>query len=140
MCDTPAKEGYKGFRGWLPLPAPRATRPLGDWIDLTYPFSPDVPRVGSFAGPTITRIAEMPEKPLNVTRVETIVHMGTHLDSPRHFFLDGPAMEAVSPERFMGAGVVVRIDKPADGVIEPADLDRAEPGIEPGDIVAIDTG
>lgn len=140
MCDSPAKNGYKGWRGWSPLPALRTGKPLGDWIDLTYPLSPNVPRIGSFAAPKLTRVAEMPAKPLNVTRMEMVVHMGTHLDSPRHFFLDGPAMEAIPLDRFMGLGVVVRIDKSAYGVIEPSDLERAEPGIEPGDIVAIDTG
>jgi kynurenine formamidase len=140
MCDSPERNDYRGWRGWLPLPAPRATTPLGNWVDLTHPLSPDVPRIGSFAPPKITRIAEMPARPLNVSRIETIVHMGTHLDSPRHFFLDGPAMEAIPIERFMGCGVVVRINKPAYGVIEPPDLEHAEPGIEPGDIVAIDTG
>lgn len=140
MCDSPAKSGYKGWRGWLPLPTPRTEKPLGDWIDLTYPLSPDVPRVGMFPAPKFTRIAEMPAQPLNVTHMDTVVHMGTHLDSPRHFFLDGPAMEAIPLERFMGRGVVVRIDKPAYGVIEPADFERAEPAIEAGDILAIDTG
>lgn len=140
MCDSPAKSGYKGWRGWLPLPSTRAETACGDWVDLTYPFSPDVPRVASFAAPTFTRIAEMPEKPLNVTRMDTIVHMGTHLDAPRHFFLDGPSMESIPLERMMGRGVIVRMDKPAYGVIEPEDLERVSPAIEAGDIVAIDTG
>lgn len=139
MCDSPARSGYRGWRGWLALPASRAAVPRGDWIDLTYPLSADVPRVASFAPPAFTRIAEMPDKPLNVTRMDTIVHMGTHLDAPRHFFLDGPAMEAIPLDRMMGRGVVVRIEKAAYGVIEPADLERASPGIEAGDIVAIDT-
>lgn len=140
MCDSPARSGYKGWRGWLPLPVARTDQPDGDWVDLTYPLSPDVPRVALFPAPKFTRIAEMPAKPLNVTHMETVVHMGTHLDSPRHFFLDGPAMEAIPLDRFMGRGVVVRIDKPAYGVIEALDLQRAEPAIEAGDIVAIDTG
>ena len=140
MCDNPAKNGYKGWRGWLPLPARRTEAPLGDWVDLTYPLSPDVPHVGGLAAPKFKHLSEMPEKPINISHMEMAVHMGTHLDSPRHFFLDGPAMEAVPLERFMGRGVVVRIDKPAYGIIEPADFENAEPGIEPGDIVAIDTG
>jgi kynurenine formamidase len=69
-----------------------------------------------------------------------VVHIGTHVDAPRHFFLDGPAMEAIPLDRLMGPGVVVPVDKPAYGVIELADLERASPAIEPGDIVAIDTG
>lgn len=140
MCDSPAKSGYRGWRGWLPLPETRAESGSGAWIDLTHPFSPEVPRVASFAPPVFTRIAEMPEKPLNVTRMDTIVHMGTHLDAPRHFFLDGPAMESIPLERCMGRGVVVRIEKSPYDVIEVADLERAQPMIEAGDIVAIDTG
>jgi len=82
----------------------------------------------------------MPRDPLNVTHVETIVHMGTHVDAPSHFIVDGPTMEAIPLERLMGEGVVVRIDRPPFGVVEPADLEAADPGIEPGDIVAIDLG
>ncbi|MBI3044908.1 MAG: cyclase family protein [Betaproteobacteria bacterium] len=92
MCNSPAKNGYQGWRGWQPVPALRSGKPLGDWIDLTYPLSPGVPRIGSFAAPAFTRIAQMPAKPLNVTRME------------------------------------------------PGDREHASPGIEPGDIVAIDMG
>lgn len=140
MCDSPARNGYKGWKGWLPLPKRPAGQPQGDWVDLTYPLSPEVPRVGMFPAPKFTRIAEMPARPLNVTRMETVVHMGTHVDSPRHFFLDGPAMDAVPLERLMGPGVVVHIEQHPYGVIGPAELERAEPRIEPGDIVAIDSG
>jgi arylformamidase len=140
VCDSPAKSGYRGWRGWSPLPATRIDTARGDWVDLTYPLSPDVPRVASFAAPTFTRIAEMPAQPLNVTRMDTIVHMGTHLDAPRHFFLDGPSMEAIPLERMMGRGVVLHIEKAAYGVIEPADLEHASNRVEAGDIVAIDTG
>ena len=140
MCDSPASNGYKGWKGWQPMPARPAGKALGAWIDLTYPLAPGTPRIGSFPPPVFTRIAEMPARPLNVTRMDMVVHVGTHVDSPRHFFLDGPAMESVPIDRLMGPGVVLRIDKPAYGIIEPGDLERAAPAIEPGDIVAIDTG
>lgn len=140
MCDTPAESAYKGWRGWMPLPAAKPGKPLGEWMDLTHPLSPEVPRVGMFPPPKFTRIAEMPAKPLNVTHMEMVVHMGTHLDSPRHFFMDGPAMEAIPLDRLMGPGVVLRIDKPPYGVIGPDDLEHSGPAIHAGDIVAIDTG
>ena len=140
MCDDPAKSGYRGWRGWCPVPDRRPDTPVSDWVDLTYPLSPEVPHIGGFPVPKLTRIADMPERPLTISRLEIVVHMGTHVDSPRHVFLDGPAMEAVPLERLVGSGVVVRIEKPAYGVIEPADLEHAEVPIEPGDIVAIDTG
>jgi kynurenine formamidase len=141
MCDSPTGDGHTGWLGWPSLPAPREVHAFGDWIDLTYPLSPDVPRhVGSHGAPIFSRVAEMPAQPLNITRIDLVVHVGTHVDAPRHFFLDGPAMEAVPLNRLMGYGVVVRLDQSTNGIIEPADLEHAGPDIEPGDIVAIDTG
>jgi arylformamidase len=141
MCDGPTGNGVTGWMGWPRLPAPDLRPVLGDWVDLTYPLSPDVPRhIGSHAAPTFTRVTEMPTQPLNISRMEMVVHVGTHVDAPRHFLLDGPAMEAVPLDRLMGPGVVARLDQPPDGVIEAGDLARATPRIEPGDIVAIATG
>ena len=82
----------------------------------------------------------MPEKPLNVTHMETIVHMGTHVDAPRHFYADGPGMDEIPLERMMGEGVVIRLDKSVNEEISVDDLTAAKPAIEHGDIVAIDTG
>lgn len=90
MCDIPAGPAWAGWRGWLPLPVPKRVKPLGDWVDLTYPLSPNVPRGGLFPTPKFTWVAEMPTHPFNVTHVEMVVHMGTHVDAPRHFFLDAP--------------------------------------------------
>jgi kynurenine formamidase len=69
-----------------------------------------------------------------------VVHIGTHVDSPRHFFSDGPALEDVPLERFIGSGVVWQIDKPLGGLVEPEDFERMSPRIEPGEILVLDTG
>jgi kynurenine formamidase len=69
-----------------------------------------------------------------------VVHVGTHVDSPRHFFSDGPALEDVPLARFMGPGVVWRLDKPLESLVEPEDLGRMRPELEPGDILVLDTG
>src|SRR5262249_47316615 len=72
-----------------------ARRSGREWIDLTWPLSPTVPRLASFPPPRIERIASIPEQPLNVSELSMVVHVGTHVDSPRHFFNDGPALEQV---------------------------------------------
>ncbi len=69
-----------------------------------------------------------------------VVHLGTHVDAPRHFFSDGPAFHEIPLDRLHGGGVVWRIDKEDDGVIDVADLERARPRLQPGDILALDTG
>ena len=140
MCDSDQTKPGAGWRGWLELPPPRPCVPDGDCIDLTWPLSPAVPRIASFPPPRIERIASIPERPLNITELQMIVHTGTHVDSPRHFYNDGPAFQDIALERLMGAGVVWRMDVPLYGVIEPVDLERMRPRLEPGDILAIDTG
>jgi len=140
MCDSEHGKIGTGWRGWMDLPAPRPRKPAGDWVDLTWPLSPTVPRIASFPPPRFERIASIPERPLNITQMQMIVHTGTHVDSPRHFYDDGPAFQDIPLERLMGQGVVWRIDKPQYGLIDPEDFARMRPELEPGDILAIDTG
>jgi kynurenine formamidase len=140
MCDSDRSKAGTGWRGWMDLPAPRPCMPAGDWIDLSWPLSPEVPRIASFPPPRLTRIASMPQRPLNITELQMVVHTGTHVDSPRHFYNDGPAFQDIPLARLMGQGVVWRIETPAYGLIEPADLARMRPKLEPGDMLVIDTG
>ncbi len=140
MCDPTESAPGTGWRGWNTSDAVRPTTAAGDWIDLTWPLSPSVPRLASFPPPRIERIASIPDEPLNVSELSMVVHVGTHVDSPRHFFNDGPALEDVPLARMMGTGVAWRIDKPLYGMIEPEDLERMRPQLERGDILLLDTG
>jgi hypothetical protein len=36
--------------------------------------------------------------------METIVHMGTHVDAPKHFYDDGPGVDEIPLERMTGEG------------------------------------
>ena len=140
MCDRTGSAPGTGWRGWNTSDALRPTTPTGDWIDLTWPLSPSVPRLRSFPPPRIEHVARIPHDPLNVTELSMIVHVCTHVYSPRHLFGDGPALEDVPLGRLMGSGVVWSIDNPWDGLIERNDLQRMRPRLEPGDILLLDTG
>ena len=140
MCDSDESKAGTGWRGWMALPPRRSLVQVGDWIDLTWPLSPTVPRIASFPPPRLERIAAIPDQPLNITQLQMVVHTGTHVDSPRHFYSDGPAFQDIPLERLMGPGVVWRMEKPLYGMIEPGDLERMRPALEPGDILALDTG
>jgi kynurenine formamidase len=140
VCDTPTIEAGSGWRGWNTSEGVAPSGPGGEWIDLTWPLSADVPRLASFPPPTIGRFASLPEQPFNVTEFSMVVHIGTHVDSPRHFFTDGPAFEDVPLTRLMGSGVVWRLDLPLEASIEPEHLESMRPALEPGDILLLDTG
>jgi kynurenine formamidase len=82
----------------------------------------------------------MPKDPFNATKIDIVVHSGTHVDAPIHFFADGPGMDEVPLDRLVGPGVIWRLDKGPDSLIEVSDLEKARPELRPGDILAIDTG
>ena len=140
MCDSAESPPAAGWRGWTTSDEVRPATAAGDWVDLTWPLSPSVPRLASFPPPSIGRFKSMPEDPFNATELSMVVHLGTHVDSPSHFIVDGPAMHEVPLARLMGTGVVWKIDVPLEGLIEADDLERMEPRVRPGDIVVLDTG
>ncbi|PZQ59681.1 MAG: hypothetical protein DI544_11185 [Sphingomonas taxi] len=72
-------------------------------------------------------------------RVADGVPHGTHVDAPRHFFLDGPGFDEIPLERLYGPGVVLRIEAEADQPITAETLARFDDQILPGDIVLLDT-
>ena len=138
MCDNVHHSG-KGWRGWRDLPAQQHCMPLGPWMDLTYPLGASVPRAAVFPQPVFRLIKQLPNDPLNGTEMQMVVHIGTHVDAPRHFFVDGPAFHDIALNRLCGSGVVLRIARHAGEAITLGDLQSYQATIRPGDIVAIDT-
>jgi len=139
MCETCAERG-KGWLGWSALPLRVAGKPLGPWTDLSHAVGPHTPCASIFAPPELKRLREMPTDPFQVTELRMVVHAGTHVDSPRHYFLDGPAFEDIPLERLHGPGVVWRIEAEPDAVIGVEMLEACRPELRPGDILALDTG
>ena len=63
----------------------------------------------------------------NVSTLHMSAHTGTHVDSPRHFFDDGPGVESLALELLIGRARVVEIvSRKGIGAEELADLDLSE--------------
>jgi kynurenine formamidase len=140
MCDCKSSRG-RGWIGWGPMPESAPSLAAGPWVDLSHPLSKSVPRAGVFPEPSFRRVKSLPDDPFNVTEMQMVVHIGTHVDAPRHFFMDGPAFHEIPLDRLSGPGVVVSVTgKTAGEMIEPDDLAPAAASIRPGDIVALHTG
>src|SRR5262245_43997881 len=139
MCEAVANKSY-GWKGWRDLPAPKVSGALGAFIDLSHRITEELSRIPSFPQPRIGQKTTIPQHRANVTEVQMVVHHGTHLDAPRHFIEDGPTIDQIPLERLYGPGVIWRIDVADCGLIDVADLERATPRMQEGDIVLLDTG
>jgi kynurenine formamidase len=109
-------------------------------MDLSHPMDANLPRVPFFPEPRFERFFSIPEHILNVTRMDMVVHMGTHVDSPRHFFEDGPAFEDVPLDRLSGQGLVWRVDLSPGEDIEPRHLEECAHLLRADDILLLNTG
>lgn len=69
-----------------------------------------------------------------------IVHTGTHVDAPRHFYNDGPAFDEIPLDRLCGQGVVLQFDAEPGGTIDTKDFQRHAGLVRAGDIIALHTG
>lgn len=68
-------------------------------------------------------------------------HTGTHCDAPYHFFDDGPTIDQIPLETYVGPAVIFDLRaKPAGSAIGIADLEPWLPRVAPGAIVLLNTG
>jgi len=143
MCDCAYTRGI-GWKGWRALPdahlRPGSSFGHGEWVDLSHPLDSAMPRVPFFPEARFERVMSIPDRQLNVTRMDMVVHTGTHVDSPRHFFDDGPAFEEIPFERLSGSGLVFPVRVAPGQDIEPEHLAGAESSLLRGDILILDTG
>ncbi len=138
MCDCSVRRGT-GWKGW-PIYGPSLpAAATGPWYDLSHVLSPSTPKVHTFPKPSFDLIRSLPGDHLNITQMSMVAHIGTHVDSPRHFYLDAPALDDIPFERLSGRGLVHFID--LDGpLIELNHLTTLEGRVRPGDILILDTG
>jgi kynurenine formamidase len=138
MCES-VQRGT-GWLGWNCFQQAETGLPAGPWVDLSYTADPDMPCASIFEKPSFRLVREMPDHPFNVTEMRMVVHSGTHIDSPRHYYLDGPAFEEIPLDRLHGPGVVWSVPCQPEEVIALERLASATPAVREGDILAIDTG
>ena len=75
------------------------------------------------------------------TKVDLMLHSGSHVDFSKHYRTDGETADAVSLERVCGSAIVIDLSAISPNTpITVELLERQTPGIEPGDIVLVRTG
>ena len=97
-------------------------------IDVSVPIDANLPTYPGntpFSLEAIKRVAAGDSS--NVSTLHMSAHTGTHVDAPRHFFDDGPGVDALPLELLIGRARVVEIvSRKGIGADELADLDFSE--------------
>jgi kynurenine formamidase len=115
--------------------------PLGRMVDLTHPLSYHTPGWVGYPGMKLYYTQTLQTNRVVAQRVETSLHVGTHIDSPLHFAPGGGDMASIPLDQLIHDGVVVDI---SDSVgswdeIKPHHItDKID--VKPGDIVIYHTG
>lgn len=76
-------------------------------IDLTFPFSENIPVWPGDPKPSIKKIAEIGKEGWNEKRLEFNSHCGTHMDAPFHMLKNGRKLDELPLEKFEGNAVLV---------------------------------
>ena len=118
---------------------PSSTRDL-EFYDLSHPWGQGAPLWPYFPDIKIERFHYHAKSGVLSQQITTFMHSTTHTDAPAHVIEGTEYMDEVPLERFFGTAVVVSIPKGKWEKIMPEDLERAEPKIERGDIVIINSG
>lgn len=118
----------------------RSTTKGLEFYDLSHPWGQNAPLWPYFPDIKIERFQYHAKSRVLSQQITTFMHSTTHTDAPAHVIEGAPYLHEIPLERFFGTAAVVSIPKDRWEKIMPEDLERAEPRIEPGDIVIVNTG
>ena len=104
------------------MPVFQRREKLTDIVDISLPLRPDMPIWPGSAGLRLTRTSRLEAgDSANVSRLDCDVHVGTHVDAPRHFWEDGATVEQLPLDILIGPAVVAYL--PEVNVITADDLE-----------------
>lgn len=110
-------------------------------IDLTYPFKDDMLIYPGAPRPSLSWLRRTSTDNCNLTQICTILHTGTHNDSPLHFLDDGEPIDTIPLEVFYGRTKLFRSQIPPNQQeISIDDVIKSEDEIEEDSIFLIETG
>jgi arylformamidase len=110
------------------------SRPPGAFriIDISRPLSPDTPVWPGDAPLEIEWVARIGgDSPVNLTRIRTSLHVGTHADAPLHVAPGAPAIDEIDLHAFVGPVRVVEVRPDPGRLIQPSDLGALDPADPP---------
>ena len=110
------------------------------FVELSHLWGHNSPSMPGSPDVVMYRSVKHAQHGVMATRLRMGMHQGTHMNAPLHLVQRGTGMGDLPLDRFFGNGVVLGIPKQKWELIEPADLEKASPAIQPGDFVIVVTG
>lgn len=99
------------------------------FIDLTHRFDRSMPVFPGDRTPMFQDVATIEKNGYNAVRIETGMHIGTHMDAPLHMLKDGKKLNDFDPGYFTGRAVCVDVrgmEKVDERILEYLDTTAAE--------------
>lgn len=110
------------------------------FVELSHVWDQGAPSYPGQADIVMFRSVKHAQHGVMANKIKTVMHTGTHMNAPIHLIQGGADLAAIPVDHFFGNGVVLKIPKKNHEVITKADLEKATPKIQEGDIVVIVTG
>lgn len=110
------------------------------FVELSHEWGHYTPVYPGYKDIEVRRLATHAMHGVLTQQIVTVMHNGTHVNAPIHLAQGGLGVGEIPLDRFFGCGVVISVPKGEWEYVEPADLETAEPGVQPGDVVIINTG
>ena len=111
-----------------------------EFVELSHEWDQSAPSYPGQTDVKMFRAVKHAQHGVLAWRINTVMHTGTHMNAPIHLVQKAADLAAIEPERFFGNGVILDIPKKNWETITAADLEKAKPGVQEGDIVVICTG
>lgn len=103
---------------------------MDKFIDISVPLRPKMPTWPDSVGIRISRTKQISENDAcNLTRLDMDVHIGTHIDAPRHFLENGATMDQLELDALVGPATLVHFPDAREITAKDLDALRLKNGV-----------
>jgi arylformamidase len=110
-------------------------------VDLSQPWSVLTPGWPTYDAPIVQFVKRLSSERVNAQRIETTLHVGTHIDSAMHFVTGGKDVGSIPLDQLYGPAVVVDISSDVGDydIYKPEHI-TSKVEVREGDILIVHTG
>jgi len=108
--------------------------------DLTHTIHPEMPVFPGTEQPILERANTLEKDGFQEAKITMYSHTGTHIDAPAHMLSDGPYLDNLKIDHFIGNAIIVDFSDKEKKVIDVESLESYEDKIRNVEFVIIKTG